>query len=178
MTNTSENKTNIGLLVAFTISTMIGMFNFGFSLAAWSMFENPFKIRLEWTDDETLKWSVALTTLMVFGLMTGSLTSGCLMTKYSKWTLMMAMNIILILGAGLTLIDQIIIIVVGKFLCGYAVGGMSVYCPMTLNELVPIELKGTFCSTTQVFVGLGLLTVALFGLAIPENPAKDSFIVQ
>jgi len=178
MTNTPENKTNIGILVAFTISTMIGMFNFGFSVASWNMFQTPFKIRLDWAEEETTKWSVALTTFLIFGLMTGSFTSGCLMSKWSKWTLLMTMNFILILSVGLTLIDKMEIITAGKFLCGYAVGGMSVYCPMILNELVPIELKGPFLSMTQVSMGFGIFTASLFGLAIPENPAKDSFYVQ
>jgi len=178
MTDAPENKTNIGLLVAFTISTMIGIFNFGFSLASWNMFQTPFKIRLDWDEEETTKWSVALTVFLTFGLMTGSITSSYLMTKSSKWTLLMIMNLILILGTGLTFIDHMEIITVGKFLCGYAVGGMSVYCPMMLNELVPIELKGSFLSMTQVSVGLGIFSTSLFGLAIPENPAKESFYVQ
>ena len=115
---------------------------------------------------------------MIFGMMTGSLTSGCLMTKFSKWTLLMAMDLILILGSGLTLIDHMAVITVGKFLVGITVGGFSVYCPMMLNELVPIELKGPFLSTAQVSIGLGVFAVALLGLAIPEKPAKDSFYVQ
>jgi MFS family permease len=100
------------------------------------------------------------------------------MTKFSKWTLLMAMDLILILGSGLTLIDHMAVITVGKFLVGITVGGFSVYCPMMLNELVPIELKGPFLSTAQVSIGLGVFAVALLGLAIPEKPTKDSFYVQ
>ena len=51
MTETSEKKTNIGLLVAFTITTMLGMFNHGFSVASWNIFQTPFKIRNDWDDD-------------------------------------------------------------------------------------------------------------------------------
>jgi hypothetical protein len=70
------------------------------------------------------------------------------MTKWSKWTLQMTMNVILIMGTGLTLIDQIEVVTAGKFLLGYAVGGMAVYCPQIMNELVPIEIKGLFLSMT------------------------------
>jgi len=112
------------------------------------------------------------------GLVTGSMTSGCLLGRWSKWTLMMAMNAVLITGAGLTLIDQMYVITVGKFLCGYAVGGMSVYCNQFMNELVPIEHKGPFLSMAQVAIGVGLFTSALFGLAIPAEYKKDSFYVQ
>jgi len=42
MTDASENKINMGTLIAFNISTMIGMFQFGFSLSHWNMFQAPF----------------------------------------------------------------------------------------------------------------------------------------
>ena len=103
----SVPKTNICILVAFNITTMIGMINFGLALANWNMFQDLFALRHNWTTEETLKWSIVLTTAMTLGLMIGALSSGFLMKKFSKWTLTMTMNLILIIGVGVTLIDTI-----------------------------------------------------------------------
>ena len=57
-------------------------------------------------------------------------------------------NLIVIVGAGLSLIKNIPAIVAGRFLYGLAAGIFSVYVPAFINELSPTELRGPLGSWT------------------------------
>ena len=143
-----EKKINFCAVATFNFSTMLGMFNLGFMLASWNMFQTPFQLRYNWSQQETIQWSVAVTSASNIGLMVGALTSGFLMDKYSKWSLIISMNICALVAVSLTLIDDMHVICMGKFLNGYAIGGLSVFCPQVMNELSPTEWKGVVGSFT------------------------------
>ena len=66
------------------------------------------------------------------------------MKRYDKLILMIAMNIILIVGSGISLIDNMWVIAIGRFIYGFGSNGFTVYAPNYTNEVVPIELKGPF----------------------------------
>ena len=133
---------NFCAIATFNFTTMLGMFNLGFMLASWNMLQTPFQVRYDWSQQEMLKWSVAVTSASNIGLMIGAVTSGFLMDKHSKWGLIIAMNICLIMGVSLSLIDDMHFICVGKLLSGYAIGCLTVFCPQVMNELAPTEWKG------------------------------------
>jgi MFS family permease len=87
---------------------------------------------------------------------------------------------VLILGSGLSLVDNLYIISLGRLLYGVAIGIFSVCCPAFMNDLAPTELKGPLASITNIQMGLGMLAPFLFGLAIPEQKIldEDSLYVQ
>ena len=92
----------------------------------------------------------------------------------------MAMNILLIIGSGLSLVDNMAFICVGKFLYGLSVGGFTVYAPNFINESVPIKHKGPFNSMLNAMIALGLLIPLPFGLWIPNDAVThvDTFWIQ
>ena len=57
--------------------------------------------------------------------------------------MILASNILVTAAAGLTLIDNPYIILVGRFFFGLAIGTFSLICPKFVNELVPSEFKGS-----------------------------------
>jgi MFS family permease len=62
--------------------------------------------------------------------------------KFGKRKMFLVMNLFVVLGSALSLIDNMTVICVGKFLYGIAAGGMTVYSPNYINEIAPTELKG------------------------------------
>jgi MFS family permease len=75
--------------------------------------------------------------------MCSALSGGFFMQRYSKWTMLMSMNGVVIIGSLVSLVDNIYVICLGRFVQGLAMGGFTVYVPNFINETVPIELKGT-----------------------------------
>ena len=80
-------------------------------------------------------------------------------------------NVFVIVASGLCLIDNIYVIVVGRFIYGMASGAFTVFVPKFINETAPTELKGPFGTLTQFMCTLGILVAALFALAIPNPDA-------
>jgi len=111
--------------------------------------------------------------------MLSALSASFFMNKFGKWSLLMAMNVLMVLGSVLTLIDNMYVISVGRTIIGLSMGGFSVYSPNFINDTVPTELKGPLGGFINSGVAIGILIPALLGLWIPDNPAEEvnSFFV-
>jgi MFS family permease len=59
-----------------------------------------------------------------------------------RWKCIMLMNLIVIVGCLLTLVDNVTVFIIGRGLYGVAAGGYSVFCPKYISEVSPTELKG------------------------------------
>jgi MFS family permease len=82
------------------------------------------------------------------------------------------MNIFVIVGCALTLVDQFMVFTIGRFLYGIACGGFSFFCPKYISEVAPNEVKGPAGSLTQICVCFGILVPYTFGV-IFNAPDKD-----
>ncbi len=74
----------------------------------------------------------------------------------------------LVIGCGLTLVEDKLIIVIGRFIQGLSAGTFSVFVPSFINEITPTELKGPIGCSTQLFITLGLLIAYLLGMPFPN----------
>jgi len=111
-----------------------------------------------------------------------SALSGSFFMRFGKWNMIMVCNVIMILGSLVTCYDNIWVIFAGKITVGLAVGGYCVYCPNYYFEIAPPEMRGKIGGVSNLIVGFGILTPALFGLGIPDKEfiEKDdqSFAIQ
>jgi MFS family permease len=87
----------------------------------------------------------------------------------TKKNLFHFMNILIIIGSSLTMIDEMRVIACGKVIYGMAIAGMTVLTPNFLNDSVPTEIKGIISAVTGCAVTFGILTPSLFGLWIPDD---------
>ena len=88
-------------------------------------------------------------------------------------------NILVIIGCSLTCIQNEYLILIGRFIFGFAAGAFSVFVPSFINELSPTEMKGSLGSLTQILITLGIFISNLFGLPLPESikdPIANNFI--
>jgi MFS family permease len=92
-------------------------------------------------------WVSLITTLCSLGGAIGSLTSGPFM-KYGKKNCILVTNVIVIIGASLTLVKIKEVVAAGRFIYGLGAGAFSVFVPSFINEITPTELKGPFGSAT------------------------------
>lgn len=81
------------------------------------------------------------------GAAIGSLTAGPFV-KFGKKNCIHVANLIVILGAGLTLVQMKEVLVAGRFIYGLAAGTFTVFVPSYISEITPTELRGPFGSAT------------------------------
>lgn len=73
--------------------------------------------------------------------MFGALFSGPV-AAVGKWNALVLTNIFVGVGSSIALIKNHYAIIFGRFIYGISAGSFSVFVPMFINELAPIELKG------------------------------------
>ena len=98
-----------------------------------------------------------------------------------KLKLIYILNLILIVGVGISLIGQnIYIVCAGRFIWGIAFGAFSVVSAKFVNEIVPIELGGSFGAINQMALCFGSALPGTMALAYPDSfsdVSKDDFYV-
>ena len=102
-------------------------------------------------------WDASITTAMNLGAMISAISAGFFMQRFRKWNMLVAMNVLLIVGSAISLYDNMYVICLGRFLFGLASGGFTVYAPTFTHESVPTEYKGIFSLLLNAMVALGLL---------------------
>ena len=100
---------------------------------------------------ETDLYGTLFTSILVFGAAVGALSCSYFL-KYGKLRLMYATNLILCIGVGISLISAeketlFYTLCIGRFIWGLAVGTFNVISAKFVNEISPIEYKGSFGAT-------------------------------
>ena len=72
-------------------------------------------------------------------------------------------------GAVLSTFLNMPLLLVGRFVNGYAAGAFSFLIPLFINEVSPTPVKGTTSMLVQLMITFGVLVPALLGLALPES---------
>jgi len=118
------------------------------------------------------------------GLVVGLLSIGCLIGALAAAPLSnrLGRRMAMIILCGVFLIGNTVQVTsfyawyqvaIGRFICGLAVGGLSVLVPVYVSETVPKQIRGALVATYQLFVTLGILTsyVVNFGTShIDDTP--------
>lgn len=82
-----------------------------------------------------------MTSISALGSAIGAIIAGPF-ARIGKWRAIIISDVILSVGAAIALIKNQYVILVGRFIYGMACGLFSVFCPLFINETVPIEVKG------------------------------------
>jgi len=84
----------------------------------------------------------------------------------------MMTNVIVIIGAGMTLVPNFYVFLIGRFLYGVASGGFSCFCPKYISEVSPTEVAGPAGGMTQMAICFGLLVPFLIGMGFGIDPTE------
>ena len=142
-----ESGIKKGFLMSFIFVIGIGAINFGYSIGVFNSMNKDFSIIFQMDKDQKDLWVPLIQTLCSLGAAIGSLTAGPF-TRFGKKLCIHVANVLLIIGCSLTLIKNLPVIAVGRFLFGLSAGTFSVFVPSYINEVTPTELKGQFGSAT------------------------------
>jgi SP family arabinose:H+ symporter-like MFS transporter len=101
----------------------------------------------------------------LWGTVCGSLVAGRVADRVDRRKLIGGCAVLYALGAvgiGLPALSEWSLFFAMRFLCGMAIGGFTVGCPLYLSEVAPPAMRGRLVAMFQVQVGVGV--VAAFAL--------------
>ena len=125
-----------------------------------------------WSGDELTFNAMLVQSLSTGGAAVGALFSGNLAFT-GKWNCILLSNLVLIIGASLTLINEFWVLCLGRFIYGMGVGALSVFCPKYIAETSPIEVKGPAGALTAISIAFGVLVAFCVGLGIGDVESND-----
>jgi len=156
---------------AFAVS--FGGFVFGYDLGALSSATQSLRSQFQLSPaifGLTISFSV-------WGTICGSLLAGQWADRMGRRNLVMRCALLYSLAAivpELSIRPEWILVLAMRFLCGMAIGGFTVGCPLYLSELAPTALRGRFVSMFQIQVGAGVVVAFAAGSAFAHFGAQQS----
>lgn len=157
-----------------------GNMNFGYAIVSTnSTWESiTLQIGQEWTQDGTNTRLSVLNALTITGLTLGSFIGGSVI-KYGRRRTIILNNVIAIIGACVSFIKVYEVIVLGRFLVGFAGGMIVSAAPKMLEETSPKSIldKG-FGTTTNTLINVAFMIsfFTAYGLAdTKEELAKSDY---
>lgn len=115
------------------------------------------------------------------GAAIAAFTAG-MFVHFGKKRMVILTNFLIMISAGLCLIGNPYVTLVGRFFWGMSAGSMTCYCPRLIAEISPVEMRGPMGVFGQLSMTFGILCAALVMLAqpnsddfTPEN--RNSFII-
>ena len=114
--------------------------------------------------------------LLSIGTLLGALTSKPVADKFGRKICIIVWNLTFCLGVVIQIatMSKWYQIVIGRFIAGLGVGGLSVLTPMYQSETAPRQIRGAMVSTYQLFITFGILVAYLinFGTEAIQSPAS------
>jgi len=156
------------LFYAFTIG--LGVFQFG-----WATFgNNPtapvFIAKFNWSDSEAKLYNTLISNSSIVGLLIGSVTAGSFIV-FERHRAIILMDIFVLIGSGISLIQTIPTIFIGRFIYGYAAGVLTAAMTKCMCETVPLKLASFFGAFTAVSINAAGVICLLLGLTLPFSPS-------
>jgi MFS transporter, SP family, arabinose:H+ symporter len=163
---------NKRLLTAALVGSF-GGFIFGYDLGALSA--STQSLRSQWHLSPALFGLTVSSSL--WGTVCGALFSGRVADRFRRRDLIAGCSVLYALaaiGIALPIQSSWILVPAMRFLCGMAIAGFTVACPLYLAEISPIALRGRLVSLFQVQVGVGVLGAYSVGLVVAHLAAAGN----
>jgi MFS family permease len=146
------------LLLVFVGS--LGGFVLGFDLGALSAATQSLKSQLGLSP-----WAFGLTiSASIWGTVAGAILAGRLATRIWQLNLISGCALLYALaaaGIAAPVPAKWPLVLAMRFLCGIAIGGFTVGCPLYLSEVAPIHLRGRVVGAFQLQVSAGVIVYTL-----------------
>jgi len=149
-------------LVTAALAVSLGGFVFGYDLGALSSASQSLRREFD-LSPSTYGLTISIS---LWGTVCGSLLAGWFADRVKRRNLIAtcaAAYMFAAVGVLTPLSRDWISVLAMRFVCGLAIGGFTVGCPLYLSELAPITLRGRFVSLFQAQVGAGVVIAFTVG---------------
>jgi len=146
---------NKRLLVAVVVGSL-GGFVFGFDLGALSAATQSLRAQFVLSP-----WAFGLTiSASIWGTVGGAIVAGRFADRFDRRSLIAWCALfygVAAIGITMPVPSEWLLVLAMRFLCGMAIGGFTVGCPLYLSEVAPIAMRGRVVGVFQVQVGAGVI---------------------
>ena len=104
------------------------------------------------------------------GAAIGAATAGYLSDRNGRRLVILGAGLLFIAGALISAVAQgVVVLVIGRFLVGLAIGVASMLTPLYLAEISPARVRGAIVSLNQLCITGGILVSYLVGFALASS---------
>jgi MFS family permease len=160
------------LIVAVLVGSL-GGFVFGFDLGALSA--ATVSMRAEFA---LSPWEFGLTiSASIWGTVAGAVLAGRFADRSDRRSLIAwcaFLYAVAAIGITMPVSSEWLLVLTMRFLCGMAIGGFTVACPLYLSEVAPIAMRGRVVGMFQVQVGAGVIAAFSAGAVCAHFVPPDT----
>ncbi len=102
-----------------------------------------FEDHFVWTEDESTLYNMLISTIGLIGSSIGGLMGGKIL-QYSRRKGVLIFDLVAITGLTLMMIQEIAVLLVGRFIYGFGCGVLSTATTVIIGDMVPAGYSGTF----------------------------------
>jgi MFS family permease len=161
-------------LIFAVFAGSLGGFVFGFDLGALSATTQSLSGQFGLSP-----WTFGLTiSASIWGTVGGAILAGRFADRGDRRTLIAwcaFLYAVAAIGIAMPIPSEWFFVLAMRFLCGIAIGGFTVGCPLYLSEVAPISIRGRVVGVFQVQVGAGVIAAfsagAVFARFAPAEAA-------
>ena len=165
-----KNKHKSTLQIFFIVFVAaLGTFLFGFELGVFNTLENNIDILYEKNNKSSKNtFNGLINSLYPIGAVFGCILGGILLKKGRRISFIIA-DFISIVAIILMLIQSSVLLLIGRFIVGIAVGINSAAIPCYVNEISPSQISGAMGSMFQLMVNVGIFISFILGLFLQSK---------
>jgi SP family galactose:H+ symporter-like MFS transporter len=113
-----------------------------------------------------------VTSIALGGAALGAVAAGWLADRFGRRPVLVATALVFIAGAlASALATSLTVLLAGRLLVGFGIGGASMLTPLYLAEIAPASKRGALVSFNQFAITLGILVSYLVGYALSADGA-------
>eukprot|EP00914_Ancora_sagittata_P020871 GHVO01041082.1.p1 GENE.GHVO01041082.1~~GHVO01041082.1.p1 ORF type:complete len:482 (-),score=62.49 GHVO01041082.1:2-1447(-) len=163
------------LCIAFT-----GAFIFGWNLAVLNTLVTTINLEFGWCDGNmetdcniATHFSGVIGASVFIGGVVGSAVGPRFLLYGRRMSCMMAGSVMILGTITTAFSNNFISLLVGRLLCGFAVGSLGLYVPMLIAECSPAVRRGTYGVAYTFGITTGIFVSILLGLAFDVMPEEQ-----
>lgn len=104
---------------------------------------------------------------LIFGALLTAISVGPVADRFGRRPVILVAGAVFALGAVLAgIAPNVLVIILSRFIMGFAVGAASVLVPVYLSELAPAAVRGRLSGLNQLMISSGILLAYLVNLAL------------
>lgn len=157
------------IVYSLILLSACGTFFMGYNEAVFDTMEEEMKEVFEWKDEEGDFLLTMISTAITLGALLGAFFSGLLTNYIGRLKSFLLLDIISIIGTVLTIIVNPYVIIAGRTLIGFSLGGYTYVARLYMAEMSPIQLRGQNIAVIEVFYMVGIQVAYSFGFGIKLN---------
>jgi len=168
-----EYKLRMCNLISLMLNISIGYFMIGYEVGVFNQIQENVNTDLGWDTEEKKIYISIISVMIPVGAVFGSVIMGKSAHNIGRKYAYITWDCIIIVGIAITMIANTYSMIIGRFICGFGVGGFVVLVPMLMKEYVPDRYEGYGAAMYAVSFNIGLLTSFALGLNISDITKPD-----